>query len=137
MLLGTVSCSPNPPIAHPVSSRGPFGETLPPLPQQQELKVNLNIEPSPLPDPLHVGRPVVVRVEAVLVKSGTRCYSCRVNWYADRPSIAAWSRFSDFEGVRVATLEPAAVGDVTLTIEVCPGLDFKCQRQVIKRRVTR
>ena len=99
-----------------------------------ELKVN--IEPSAFPDPLRVGQPVAVTVGAVL-ESGTSCYSCRVNWSSDAQGVARWTASGESGSLRTSTLEPMAPGRVTLTIDVCPGGRFACERTVITRNVVR
>jgi hypothetical protein len=95
-----------------------------------------NMEPVFGVESFRIAQPTVVSVDPVL-DSGTHCYSCAVNWRSAKPTVAKWTDFHEVGTRRFATLEPMAQGSVTLTVEICPGGPFDCQRQAIRATVIR
>jgi hypothetical protein len=122
---------------HKISSQGPFGQTVPPQPKGlPQLDLSLNLEPAVFPDPLRVGRSVVVALDPVLA-SGTRCYSCEVTWRSTQPTVADWEQGQKSGNRQSAVLRPASPGAVSLVIDVCPAVGFQCERVVYRRQVVR
>jgi hypothetical protein len=100
----------------------------------KKIEITVNMQPSLVGEPLQVGLPVVVGIDPVL-SSGVHCYSCVIHWHSDKPDRAAWADFKEVGGRRFATIEPKAPGNVVLTVEICPGAPYACQRHVMKMRV--
>jgi len=98
------------------------------------LRLTIRTDPSSFPERLRVGQHIVVKVDAIL-PNGTRCYACSVTGSVTPSGLGAWSGFSEIDGVHVGTLTPQRSGPADMTIDICPGGPYVCERLEYRRRV--
>ena len=88
-----------------------------------------------VPDPLRVGEPVALSLRPLL-GHGAECLGCTLRWHSSNVSIARLSEPDPpCERSLCAELRPLAVGEVELTVQVCPSFFTSCHSETVRRHV--